>query len=106
MDDQQKPLSTGTTRRRINRLFAWWFGAGLIVLPLIGGQSRAQPGCRGEGKSCEGNQQCCAGLACLVTGPGNTRRCARPQATNTPTNTPTPTDTPTPTNTPTNTPTP
>jgi hypothetical protein len=101
MDHQQKPLSAGSSRRRINRILAWLFGGGLIVLPLIGGQSRAaRSGCRGEGNPCEGNQQCCAGLACLVTGPGNTRRCARPQATNTPGPTATATDTPTNTPTP------
>jgi hypothetical protein len=99
MEHQQKQVGTRPNRRLINRVLAWWFGGGLIVLPLIGGQSRAQPGCRGEGKSCEGNQQCCAGLACRATGPGSTRRCARPQATTTPTatNTPVPpTNTPTP----------
>jgi hypothetical protein len=90
MDDVPKVVSTRPNRRGVNRVLAWWFGGGLIVLPLIGEQSRAQPGCRGEDQSCEGNQSCCAGLACRVTGQGKARRCARPQATNTPTPTNTP----------------
>ncbi len=36
------------------------------------------PRCRGEGKPCEGNRECCAGLVCRVTGPGAGRRCSRP----------------------------
>jgi hypothetical protein len=57
-------------------------------------QTAAAPSCRGVGSSCEGNQQCCAGLVCLVSGPGNPRRCT-PAPTATRTWTPTPTTTPT-----------
>jgi hypothetical protein len=32
-------------------------------------------GCRAAGHPCEGNQQCCAKLACVVSGPGNAKRC-------------------------------
>jgi hypothetical protein len=31
--------------------------------------------CRGEGHPCEGNQQCCDDLVCIVSGPGNAERC-------------------------------
>lgn len=41
----------------------------------------AQPGCRREGHPCQGNQVCCPGLECRVTGPGAARRCARPPVT-------------------------
>ena len=34
--------------------------------------------CREEGHPCEGNQECCPGLECRVTGPGNALRCAKP----------------------------
>ena len=37
-----------------------------------------QQKCRREGHPCEGNQKCCHGLKCRVTGPGNARRCAKP----------------------------
>jgi hypothetical protein len=31
--------------------------------------------CRGEGHPCEGNQQCCEDLVCIVSGPGQAERC-------------------------------
>ena len=47
-------------------------------------------GCRGEGHPCEGNQVCCAGLACPeakgTTPPGNARRCTAASATSVETN--------------------
>jgi hypothetical protein len=60
-----------------------------VVAVLLGGglvgragRAAAQPGCRGEGHPCEGNQEamwgCCAGLYCADKGeasPGNARRC-------------------------------
>ena len=35
----------------------------------------AQPACREEGHPCEGNQECCDGLACRVSSPGQAERC-------------------------------
>jgi hypothetical protein len=37
------------------------------------------PACRTGGHPCEGNQDCCEGLVCRVTGPGNAKRCAAPR---------------------------
>jgi hypothetical protein len=53
-------------------------GALAAFVALRGGKAGAQPGCRREGHPCEGNQECCPGLECRVTGPGNARRCAAP----------------------------
>jgi hypothetical protein len=54
-------------------------GALAGLLALRGGRAGAQPGCRREGHPCEGNQECCPGLECRVTGPGNAERCAKPR---------------------------
>ena len=53
-------------------------GALAGLLALRGREVSAQPGCRREGHPCEGNQECCPGLECRVTGPGNAERCAKP----------------------------
>jgi len=56
--------------------------AGLVA--LRGGRAGAQPGCRGAGHPCEGNQECCAGLECVGRpgpGPGVAKRCAAPPKT-------------------------
>ncbi len=42
--------------------------------------NNAGGGCRGDGHPCVGNQECCDGLDCRRTGPGNTLRCAEPGA--------------------------
>ena len=43
--------------------------------------NRAQGGdCRGDGHPCEGNQDCCRGLACEPSGPGAANRCTTPEA--------------------------
>ena len=53
-----------------------------LVVALLGGVlpagAHAKPKCRDVGHPCEGNQTCCAGLECRVTGPGNAERCAVP----------------------------
>jgi hypothetical protein len=46
--------------------------AGVLVRRADGG---AAPECRSEGHPCEGNQTCCDGLVCAVSGPGNVARC-------------------------------
>ena len=84
-------IRSEATRRVVLRGLIGAGGAALLADLL---QTEAapplQPGCRGAGKTCEGNQQCCAGLVCTVTAQGNSRRCAEA-----PTRTPTPTNTPT-----------
>jgi hypothetical protein len=39
------------------------------------GAAGATPSCRGAGHPCEGNQTCCDGLVCVVSGPGAAHRC-------------------------------
>ena len=63
----------------LRRVAACLVGGGLVGRA---GGAAAQPGCRGEGHPCEGNQEwmwgCCAGLHCSEKGgasPGNARRC-------------------------------
>jgi hypothetical protein len=81
MDSQRfdaltKVVGRGTNRRRVLR--------GLVGSVLVGGAVaatgkepvQAVPGCRSECHPCDGNQSCCPGLVCRVTGPGNTKRCA------------------------------
>ena len=53
-------------------------GALAGLLALRGREVGAAPKCRKEGHPCEGNQVCCPGLVCRVTGPGNAERCAKP----------------------------
>ena len=66
-------------RALLRRVVAVLLGGGLVGRA---GRAAAQPGCRGEGHPCEGNQEemwgCCAGLYCADKGeasPGNARRC-------------------------------
>jgi hypothetical protein len=75
VDDLARGLADGTmSRRRALGVFA-----GAAAATLVGAKTaKAQPGCRQEGHPCEGNQECCPGLECRVTGPGNAERCARP----------------------------
>ena len=75
-DDVVKSLGTGADRRSVLKRIAAGALGGLLA--LRGGAAVAQPGCRQEGHPCEGNQECCPGLECRVTGPGNAERCARP----------------------------
>ena len=37
--------------------------------------AEAASSCRGAGHPCEGNQTCCDGLVCVVSGPGAAQRC-------------------------------
>ena len=77
-DDLARGLATGrVTRRRALQVFAAAAAGGVLSLMGIR-EASAQPGCRGEGHPCEGNQECCPDLVCRVTGPGNATRCARP----------------------------
>jgi hypothetical protein len=93
VDAVPKTSRAAASRRRVVRVLAWsLWGGGLVALIAGGGKrSSAQtetptstptptvtPRCRGEGKPCEGNRECCAGLVCRVTGPGAGRRCSRP----------------------------
>jgi hypothetical protein len=93
MDDRQfDALTREAAARRTRRgVVAALAGAviGGTALLLGDGQSGAAPGCRGAGQPCEGNQQCCAGLVCVASGSGNSRRCT-PAPTRTPTSTSTP----------------
>ncbi len=43
--------------------------------PAPGEVAAATGDCRGEGHPCEGNQTCCDGLVCKVSGPGAAERC-------------------------------
>ena len=74
-DEITRSLTSGASRRGIlKRVGA--LAAGLLA--TRGHDALAQPGCRQEGHPCEGNQECCPGLECRVTGPGNAERCAVP----------------------------
>ena len=76
-DQFVKLLGTGgVPRRAVLKRAAGGVLAGLLA--LRGSRAAAQPGCRQEGHPCEGNQECCPGLVCRVTGPGNATRCAPP----------------------------
>ena len=78
-DNVVKSLASGADRRSVLKRVAGGALAGLLA--LRGGQAAAQPGCRRAGHPCEGNQECCPGLVCRVTGPGNAARCAKPAVT-------------------------
>ena len=80
-EELAKLVASGVPRRTVLKRAVGGALAGLFA--LRGGQTLAQPGCRQEGHPCEGNQECCPGLVCRVTGPGNAERCARPPKTTT-----------------------
>ena len=72
VDDLARGLADGTmSRRRALGVFA-----GAAAATLVGAKTaKAVPACREAGHPCEGNQECCEGLECRVTGPGNAERC-------------------------------
>ena len=73
--------AAGTSRRRALKLLGAGMGAGLLALGRRDGYARHESthyGCRPAGQPCEGNQECCPGLECRVTGPGGPVRCALP----------------------------
>jgi hypothetical protein len=83
-DAMSKAVGRGTHRRKVLLgLLGGVLLGGAIVSPASR-PVRAQPGCRSDGHPCEGNQECCPGLACRVGGQGKGRQCFRPQPTNTP----------------------
>jgi hypothetical protein len=86
-----KTSRSAASRRRVVRVLAGLLWGGGLVALTAGSSKRSSaqttiptptptvtPHCRGEGKPCEGNRECCAGLVCRVTGPGAARRCSRP----------------------------
>ena len=83
-DKLAKALTNDTTRRGVlgglAGILASVVGAGSTEARkrAQGGKGAKQKKCRNEGHPCEGNQECCAGLVCRVTGPGNAERCAKP----------------------------
>jgi hypothetical protein len=79
-DEFVKQVGAGSEARRsfVKRALG---GALAGLVALRGGKAGAQPGCRREGHPCEGNQDCCPGLECRVTGPGDAKRCATPRTT-------------------------
>jgi hypothetical protein len=75
-DEVTRGMASGKiSRRRALKLFAATALASVLPARL----AAAQPGCRKEGHPCEGNQECCPGLVCRVTGPGNAKRYAKPK---------------------------
>jgi hypothetical protein len=68
---------------RLARKFAKGHSRRSVVKGLLGGLAalagrglaEAKPSCREAGHPCEGNQTCCVGLVCVVSGPGSARRC-------------------------------
>ena len=96
-DSILRALAVGVSRRRVLvRLAGAVAGSPLALLgaeragaqgkPGEGGKDKDKdkdkpgggPSCREAGHPCEGNQVCCPGLECRVTGPGNAERCAAP----------------------------
>jgi hypothetical protein len=77
-DTLTKVVGRGATRRRVVRGVLGSVLAGGAITLTGRGPVQAAPQCRGQGQTCEGNQDCCAGLVCRVIGLGNSRRCARP----------------------------
>jgi hypothetical protein len=76
-DEFVKQVSAGReARRSFVKRAAGGALAGFVA--LRGGKAGAVPSCRTAGHPCEGNQECCPGLVCRVTGPGNAKRCAAP----------------------------
>jgi hypothetical protein len=71
-------LAGGQSRRQVLEVLARGAAAGALAL-LGSTHVGAQPGCRKEGHPCEGNQTCCPGLSCAVSGPGAAERCTAEQ---------------------------
>ena len=77
LDELTQGMASGTiSRGRALKTLAGMAVAAL--LPFGASKANAKPKCRGVGHPCEGNQVCCPGLVCRVTGPGNAERCAKP----------------------------
>jgi hypothetical protein len=72
-----EPVGRSTVKRdrRVLRVAGAALAGGLL-LASFAAPAWAQPACRQIGHPCEGNQECCRGLSCVVTGPGNAERCA------------------------------
>jgi hypothetical protein len=79
-DTVTKVVGRGATRRRVVRGVLGSVLAGGAVTLTGRGPVQAVPACLGAGHPCQGNQECCPGLVCRVTGPGNVKRCAAPVA--------------------------
>ncbi len=82
-DELAKAIARGQSRRTaLKRLAGGVLGGALVLVGVREASAQdADPAgkkCRREGHPCEGNQVCCPGLVCRVTGPGNAQRCARP----------------------------
>jgi len=60
-----------TRRRALAVLAATAVGA---MIPF----GRAEAACRHKGHPCEGSQQCCGDLVCRRPGPGEAKRCRKP----------------------------
>ena len=78
-DALTKALGRGANRRRVLRGLLGGAVAGGAVVTSLPEPAAAQPGCRREGNTCQGNQVCCPGLVCVqAAGPGNAARCVGP----------------------------
>ena len=76
-DELAQGLANRTVTRR--RALAVLAASAAGALFPFARAAEGQPGCRRIGHPCEGNQECCPGLVCRVTGPGNAERCAKPK---------------------------
>lgn len=72
-DDAVKALARARSRRAVLRGLAGAVAGGVLAPGLRA--SQATPAPRGAGHPCEGQQTCAEGLVCVVSGPGNARRC-------------------------------
>lgn len=81
-DDLAKRLATRRSRRGVLKALGT---ATLAALGLGMSEGTAlakdKGDCRSAGHPCEGNQSCCTGLECRVTGPGSAARCMEPSCT-------------------------
>lgn len=78
IDNAARTLASATSRRSVLKALAVTATGGIFTM-LGGASAQAKPKCRDEGHPCEGNQDCCTGLACLqAPGPGKSMRCAVP----------------------------
>ncbi len=62
-DDLTRALAEGTTRRRVLRGLAGGALAGAAA--LLERSPVTADGCKGEGKACKKDEQCCSGLVCI-----------------------------------------